>query len=514
MPKRVIWLLSRGDRMVNEDGAAGQADIMPGMLVSGSTTIIKQAVAGENCMRRFALEREEMGKTIDTVYASGDKVKVGTMHAGDRVNALLANAHATITAGTFVEAAGDGTVRTLAAGTRLGQCLETVTGPTSGLTRIRIEILMWLLALGSLLALSLGMFGESMAPAFAKNDGQVLLLGSLMAPAVVNDGRTFLKSAGRWATEQLVKSLKAGKGLTINALRTADTLLKDEWIAYDTAVVEEGKIRLRGIADLVSQGLTQTIPNGLGKTLFQYETITDMEDAIVSMTGVVRSENDRPDMGIAGVPLPITHKDFNIDLRHLEASRQRGEGLDVTSARIAGRKCSEKAEEMLFIGGPKFAGFSIYGYTTHPSRNTTGFGTNGNWAAAAKTGADILADVQSMLAIAAGDRFYGPFVLYVDGTSKLNLTDDFKTTGDKSTRERLLELDEIVDIRSSDKLPANNVVLVQMSPEVVTLLIGEELQTVQWDLSGGFEVAFKALQIMVPLLRADPAGRSGIVHMS
>jgi uncharacterized linocin/CFP29 family protein len=335
------------------------------------------------------------------------------------------------------------------------------------------------------------------------------------AQAIVDTGQSFRNSmSGRWAGEQLLKALKEGKPLNASTLRTCDTLQKDEWIAFDDALVQEGIIRLRGIADLMAAGLVINVPNAMGKTLFQWEKVGDMNPAEVSLSGIPRTEDDRVEFDLGNLPLPITHKDWNISLRTLEASRTRGESLDTTQARIAGRLVAEELERMLFQGGKTFGGNTIYGYTNHPNRNTASFGTNGAWSAAAKTGENILTDVLTMITALEADRMNGPYWLYVPGNSSVKLENDFKSNSDKSIRSRLLEVDRIAAIRVADQLPADNVILVQATQDVVALVNGESLQTVQWDIEGGFVVKFKAFAIQVPLIRADATGRSGVLHMS
>jgi len=78
----------------------------------------------------------------------------------------------------------------------------------------------------------------------------------------------------------------------------------------------------------------------------------------------------------------------------------------------------------------------------------------------------------------------------------------------------LLETDNISFIRVADKLPDGEMVIVQLTSDVVVMVEGEPLQTVQWDVHGGFQINFKAFQIMVPLIRVDAEGRSGIVHFA
>lgn len=327
-------------------------------------------------------------------------------------------------------------------------------------------------------------------------------------------GRSIL-ATGRWATERVQDAMRMGETVSSATLRTCDTLRRDEWVYFDETVVEEAGLRLSGVADLLSvPSLVRSIPNALGKTLIEYENIGDMEEAVVSMDGLARSDNDTVGYDNADVPLPITHKDFNIGLRKLQASRQRGEAIDTTQIRVSTRKVSEKLEYMLFRGGAKFKGSTIYGYTSHPNRNTGGFGTNGNWSQAAKTGADMLADVTTMKSVLIADGYPGPYWLYGPGAYSVEIDDDFKALGDKSIRDRLLEVDGLEKISWSDQLPANNLVMIQATPDVVQWAMGEEIQPVQWDIYGGFGIAFKVWAIQVPIIKAAQSGKSGIYHMS
>ncbi len=331
--------------------------------------------------------------------------------------------------------------------------------------------------------------------------------------SVVQTVQQIMGGGGRWAGEQFLKALQEGKGLSPAALRTLDTLRKDEWIHLDEALIQEGTIRLQGVADLLGAGLTLPVGNAMGKTVFQYEKVTDMEPAITSLDGNVRGENDRQEFTLANLPLPITHKDFFLNLRTLMASRENGESLDTTQVRTAGRLCVEEQERMLFQGGRNWGGNTIFGYTTHPDRNLTTFVTNGDWGQVAKTGADMLADVIVMLTAAQADRYYGPYWLYVPADAAPNLSKDFKAESDKTIRQRLMEVEQVSAIRTVDQLPSGNVVMVQATIDVVAMVNGIPLQTIQWDINGGFTINFKAFQIQVPLIRSDADGRSGVIHM-
>lgn len=335
------------------------------------------------------------------------------------------------------------------------------------------------------------------------------------APLTVTP-RAFMGGAnGRWAGEQLVRWAAAGKPISPAALRTLDVLRKDEWKVFDEALVREAQIRLQGVADLIGAGLTKRIPNGLAKTILEYEKISDLDPATVSLDGVTRGENDTVDFELAGLPLPITHKDWYLNLRRLLASRSEGgEGLDTTQSELAGRKIGEEAESMLFNGGKTFGGLTIYGYTTHPDRNTVSFGAGGAWNQAAKTGAQIIADVATMVGAAEADRSFGPYWIYVGGGASLKLNEDYTANYAKTILNRILEYPKIQKVTIVDTLASDEVVMVQPTRDVVQWVIGEDLQTVQWDFEGGFQINFKGFQIGVPLIKSDIQLRSGIVHMS
>ena len=337
-------------------------------------------------------------------------------------------------------------------------------------------------------------------------------------PPKVDDFRSFTTSAsgGRWATSQLKALAAAGKDLTTAVLRTADTLRHEDWKFFDDVLQQEALIRLVGVGDLISRGLTKSVPNSLGKMVYDYEKVTFMDPAEVSLDGVSRTPNDVQEFSLSGLPLPITHKDFFLNLRQLSASRNSNTPLDTIQAATAGRVVSEKAEQMLFQGGKTFGGLTIYGYTTFPQRSTGDFNGGKSWDDATKAGTSYLTDVLNALTRMSGQRQYGPFIIYVPTDAGVIIEGDFEplSANPITIRERILKISQIADIRVADQLPTGNVIFSQLTADNVVWVQGEPLQTVQWDEGGGFTINFKAFQIAVPLFRADAAGRSGTLHMS
>lgn len=301
-------------------------------------------------------------------------------------------------------------------------------------------------------------------------------------------------------------------GMNANALRTCDTLRKDEWKLLDETVVEISKQRLVGAADLISRGLVYNISNGLGTTVLEFETESDFNDAEMNMDGVARGNNDRPNYEIGYLPLPIIHKDYQISARVLESSRRIGRPLDTTSAAIAARKVSEKIETVLFTGASSytFGGGVIRGYTDHASRVT------GNLADAwDETNADPVADIIAMKAALIAKKHYGPYMVYIPTNFETVLDEDYNATYPSRTiKERLRQIDNVIDVKVADKLTADKVVMVEMSPETIRMVIGMQPTNVEWQIEGGLLFHYKVMAIMVPQIRADQDGNCGVAHYS
>ena len=334
--------------------------------------------------------------------------------------------------------------------------------------------------------------------------------------ARVDGGRAFrLSSDGRWAGERLLKAMREGRKISPKELRTNETLPRDAWIQFDTVAIREAMIRAPTFRELIAAGLTIPVANAMGKTMLQWDKVTDMEAAIVSLDGLARSDNDRVTFDQGNIPLPITHKDFNIGLRTLEASRSGGEPLDTLQVEISGRKCGEQLENMLINGGPTFGAATIYGLANHPNRNSGAFGTNGNWVQAAKTGENIFDDVNNAISVLKNTALMpGPYWMLTPGLYGPVLDRDYKANGDRTTRERLLQIEGLQRIITSDKMPANTVIIFQATRDVVAIANGEGVQTIQWDIYGGMAIAFKVFAIQVPVVRADAGNRSGVYVMS
>lgn len=292
------------------------------------------------------------------------------------------------------------------------------------------------------------------------------------------------------------------------------TLRYEDWKHLDKAVIKVAKPRLKAAADLQSAGLTYNVPGGMGTTVLMHETQSDITEADVSLDGMSESEDDRPVWQLNNLPLPIIHKGFGFSLRQIQASRNGGSPLDTTTAELAGRRVAEEVEK--FVIGTRaaytYGGGTIYGYTNYPSRMTRTIvdPTSTGW-----TPQDTVDDVLAMQQQSVDAFHYGDWKLYYSTKWNRFMGNDYSAAkGDNTLLDRLATIPSITGVQSLDYLTSYQLLLVQMSSDIVRLVNGLPMTTLQWETHGGMYVKFKVMTIMVPQLRSDQNGNTGIVHGS
>ncbi len=342
----------------------------------------------------------------------------------------------------------------------------------------------------------------------------------------VNTGRTVRDAKGNYVPEHrkiLVGDLLQ-KGI-YNPTFNATSLRKEDWIQMDRVVIKAARQRLKAWSDLAGAN-TYGGFDGMSRLTVEYETMSDPGEAVVDMDGLAVGRTDSPLFKLRSIPLPITHSDFYFSQRRLAVSRQGGTPLDTTMAEAAGRRVAEVIEQTT-IGtvtgvtyGTQTAGVgthdgnsTVYGYTNFPNRITktdltTPTGSNPE---------GVMSDVIEMRELMYAAGYYGPFVLYTSTGYDRYLDDDYFRSGStaqvRTLRERIRSIEGIRDIRRLDYLTSGyQMVMVQMTPDVARAIIGMPIKTVQWESKGGAQINFKVMCIMVPQLRSDYNGNTGIVH--
>ena len=279
----------------------------------------------------------------------------------------------------------------------------------------------------------------------------------------------------------------------------------------DEAVLRISESRLGGVQDLIDQNLTYDIGDGLGSTVLEYHDVSDALSAQMSMDGVSRAEGDRPEFTTHYLPLPIIHSDYELNSRVLAVSRALGQPLDTTLAERATRKVNEQLEKMLFTDiDYGYGGGTIYSYLNFPYRNKKNLAKA--WTSC--TGVEILADIMAMKLQSITAHFYGPWMIYIPTGYETVIDKDYDLTRGNTTRQRIMAVEGIKGIKVIDTLPAGNVLMVQMTSDVVRLVRGMGLQNVEWKTEGGLITKYKVMTIQVPQIRADQSQQCGLVHMA
>jgi len=296
----------------------------------------------------------------------------------------------------------------------------------------------------------------------------------------------------------------------------ATTLEEEEWETLSDRMVSVYQETTVGIEDLQDAGLTRDL--SLATKVDLWSRGGEMSDADVTMDGETRSQEDRPTYSTSGVPIPIVHKDFRVSDRDLQSSRRMGNDLRTDGVAQATVSVTEMLERILFQGWDPTVRdssgdtFTLYGYTTHPNRNTV---AGSDWGTAGNIRDDI---VSSLDALDTDERTAGGFWMYVAPTQYREFRSAVDPDGDGNltVRERVTnEFDpEIGAVRRASFLPDGEAVMVDPSPDVVELAVAEDVQTIEWQSGSGMTNHYKVMAAMAPEIKADSSGQSGVVHLT
>lgn len=297
---------------------------------------------------------------------------------------------------------------------------------------------------------------------------------------------------------------------------TPAVLLKDEWKYMEKRIITPVLPRLQVWGDLVSRGLTEDIPNGMATTEIETQTEGDAGFATVSMTGLGRSDRDRVEYGIRKFPVPLIHGEWSIDLRHLMQTRAQGRPFDVTMGKNVMRRVVEKVENMA-IGEAttyKANGTPIYGLTTHPNRytKTLTLPTDAAW-----TPRVLVDEVIEMIDTLDQDYYHGPYGMYYSPAWQKYMGMDYSDAyGGQTLGKRLRQQDDGAGLEFMRKLEYGlsdyQIIIFQLTEDVIQALNGMDLRTIQWEEKGGWEILMKCVCIYLTRLQTRENDDLGVVH--
>lgn len=330
-----------------------------------------------------------------------------------------------------------------------------------------------------------------------------------------------LQEAGGWSIDAMRRPGFRMMEAVENEFRSFRTLapLQDKaQVVIDRAVVEVGLERLTLAADIMAAGLTYTLGDPLSVTQLEWYSTNKVGSAQRTMSPSARGENKLPIVTPNRLPIYLTTDKFELDIRTLKMSQRVGTPLDTSLVKQSTRAVNEAIEDAAINGATTLDGvaLAVGGYSAPGILNAPNAETQALTAAAwdsSVVGTTVLAEVQAMKGKLTANKKYGPYRLYVSTAISEALDGDYDTTNPSAgltVRQRLLKLEGLEAIRTADLLPSTKAVLVQMTSDVIDMVIGQKPTAIPWTSLDGFTIHNLVMAIMIPRVRSDYNGDSGI----
>jgi len=214
-----------------------------------------------------------------------------------------------------------------------------------------------------------------------------------------------------------------------------------------------------------------TLPHAGFITVRGYKR-TDMSQARISLYGQGKNK-DRSIKTAFDITVPVIHKEFTINWRDLEASRNAGLPLDAQDAENAARQCAEEEDKLLLTG--EYTGWralGIEGLATATGRNTKA--SAGAWPA------NSLTDLSAAIGELEADGHTGPYAAVLRSSWAAKLRALVSNTAAKW-------IDVVKDLFAAGIYVSDNVyssagattsaLVVEPSQENFEMVIGRDLST-------------------------------------
>ena len=117
-----------------------------------------------------------------------------------------------------------------------------------------------------------------------------------------------------------------------------------------------------------------------------------------------------------------------------------------------------------------------------------------------------------MLAKAYADNFFGPFNLYVSKDNWGFIQKSRSASSDITFKKIFENMSDITAVRPGDKLADGELVLVQMTEDVVDLAVAQDIVNFEEPQTSAMQHDFTVMAAMAVRVKSDSAGKCGIVH--
>lgn len=304
---------------------------------------------------------------------------------------------------------------------------------------------------------------------------------------------------------------------TLEQIRALSPLPEDAGREIDDSIGRVGRQRIPFVSALIDAGLVKPLPNWLQVLELAFDNVNDVGAAKQTMEFDVQYDRALQDIGRTSIPIYGTWEAFSFGSRFLSVAAGANWPVETNRAEQATRNVNYSIEYQGIHGLPfNIDGKTAPGILTNPTM-TYDYVSNESWVL--HTGEEIKTDVLGMVDKAITNKKYGPYALVV-GTSYSNrLNDDYKvgpSTPTTTIRQRLSELvyeQRPLQIITADLMPADYTALIQMTSDVIDVVVGQGPQNYSWDTNNGPFSSVESMVLACEIVRVhqDYNGDTGIV---
>ena len=277
------------------------------------------------------------------------------------------------------------------------------------------------------------------------------------------------------------KAALEAKGGLRSAKSELASLPYDVYKRIDATVKRNARSRLNILPIADALGLIRTL--SLGDMEMQVQFGSEVTKANVSMNGNTRAEQDDVDYKQVNISVPMQHKEFQVGVREIIGSEQRGTSVKNVAAERNARVVAEAMEDQIILGSNvSLSGKQTYGIVNHPNvKNVTGVT---NWSLSATTGDQIYAGYTKMYSALFNAGYEGDKLLILPNSWYSSMIRPFSAQYDgMSVIERIMGSPGLVGVVNSSRLVgtyANTPVLLELSPDTFEVLMGADITTAEF----------------------------------
>lgn len=282
----------------------------------------------------------------------------------------------------------------------------------------------------------------------------------------------------------------------------------------ERAVTKIQKKRLNIVADFIAAGLTTPLPDWWAIPSLRRGRLGQAGRAHRTM--VPDSTGERFVLQRDGVSWPIfcTWANFSFNARELAIGERMGTPLDTSHVEEATYLVNEANEDQAINGLTDEQGNSmtIDGLSAPGLLSSTNTFSYSTWTGL--TGAQIEAEVMGAIQ-SLRQTHPGPFTVYYPGNYDSKMNSKYTTTYQSGTiRQELENLGPYggrnIEVKLSDTLPDDRVLVVQMDSEAVDMVIGQQPLPVSWQDGPKWNTFWVVLDCVIFRMFANKNGDYGV----